>query len=473
MIYFIAFASLWAQVIGLIGHNGILPARYFLAAARQQMGVTAYRLLPSFCWFNADDWFLQFLCGGGTVLSVGLLLGVAPVPLLLTLWASYLSLVTVGRDFLGFQWDALLLETGFLGIFFAPLQIRPQFSRESRPSWIVLCLLKWLLFRLMFSSGVVKLASGDPAWRSLNALNYHYETQPLPNWISWYMYQLPVWFHRASTATMFAIELFVPFLIFAPRRLRHAACALFIFLQLLIMATGNYAFFNLLTIALCILLLDDAVWVSSLKRWRSSEILPVIPASNPSPRWPAWITVPLAAIVLSISLFLMLGGVRVRVNWPKPIEKFYGWVAPFASLNSYGLFAVMTTSRPEIVIEGSDDGLSWHEYEFKYKPGDLARRPPWVAPHQPRLDWQMWFAALGNYQDNPWFVNLCKRLLQGTPEVLGLLAKNPFPGAPPRLIRAVLYEYHFTDFATRRSTGRWWRREMKGLYCPVLQLPGR
>jgi lipase maturation factor 1 len=349
-IYFMAFASLWTQVIGLNGHNGILPAHFFLATARQQMGPTAYRLLPSFCWFDADDWFLQFLCGGGTLLSVGLILGVAPVPLLLILWAAYLSLVTVGRDFLGFQWDALLLETGFLGIFLAPLQILPKFSRESHPSRTVLGLLKWLLFRLMFSSGVVKLASGDAAWRSLTALSYHYETQPLPNWISWYMYQLPVWFQRASTAMMFAIELFVPFLIFAPKRLRYAACALFIFLQLMIMVTGNYAFFNLLAIALCIPLLDDAFWVSLLRRCRFKEFLPEIPAANPSWRWPAWITAPLAAIILSISLFIMFDVLRLGVNWPKPIEKLYGWVGPFASLNSYGLFAVMTTSRPEIII---------------------------------------------------------------------------------------------------------------------------
>jgi lipase maturation factor 1 len=472
-IYFIAFASLWTQLIGLIGHNGILPAHYFLAAARQQMGPTVYRLLPTFCWFSANDWFLEFLCGGGTLLSVGLIFGITPVALLFILWAFYLSLVTVCRDFLSFQWDALLLETGFLGIFLAPPQILPKFSRESHPSRTVLGLLRWLLFRLMFSSGVVKLASGDTAWRNLTALNYHYETQPLPNWISWYMHQLPAWFQQASTATMFVIELFVPFLIFAPRRLRYAACAFFIFLQLMFMATGNYAFFNLLAIALCIPLLDDVVWLSLLQRWPFKSSLPVIPAADSSWRWPAWVITPIAAIILSITVFLMFDVLRVHVNWPRPIEKLYSWIAPFASLNSYGLFAVMTTSRPEIIIEGSNDGVSWHEYEFKYKPGELTRRPPWVAPHQPRLDWQMWFAALGNYQDNPWFLSFCKRLLQGAPEVLDLLAKNPFPGASPRLLRAVLYEYHFTDFAARRTNGTWWGRERKSLYCPVLQLPRR
>ena len=451
-VYLVAFASLWTQVLGLMGQRGILPAAGYLQLARQQIGLDAYRLVPTLCWFNTSDAFLQFLCGGGAALSLLLIFGIAPALILFLLWAFYLSLSSVSQEFLNFQWDALLLETGFLAIFLAPLQLRLKAGTQPPPSRVILWLLRWLLFRLMFSSGAVKLISGDPAWRNFTALTVHYETQPLPTWIGWAMHQLPVWFHSFSCGVMFAIELLVPFSIFGPKRIRHIGCAILIAFQVLILVTGNYCFFNWLTILLCLLLLGAAE--QGIKTTRG--------------RWPIWIIGPVAAGVILASTAEMIGTLHLPMRWPKPVAQMMDFLIPFRSVNSYGLFAVMTTSRPEIVVEGSEDGANWLPYEFKYKPGDLKRRPDFVAPHQPRLDWQMWFASLGSYQGNPWFLNFCMRLLQGSPEVLALLKENPFPQKPPRYIRASLYDYRFTDLHTLRSEGTWWRRMPKGFYCPVL-----
>jgi len=467
VIFLIAFVSLGVQIRALVGSKGILPAYYFLNVAKERIGPEAYRLLPTLCWFNSSDFFLDFLCWGGALLSIVLLVGFAPPLILFLLWAFYLSLLIVCRDFLGFQWDALLLEVAFLSIFLAPLQILPKAERESAPPPIVLWLLRWLLFRLMVSSGIVKLMSGDPTWRNLTALDYHYETQPLPTWTSWYMDHLPFWFQKTSVLGMFTIELAVPFLIFGPRRCRHIAFACLVGFQLLIIGTGNYAFFNWLTIALCVLLIDDAVWI------RLAELFGLHPrvAIHPSRGWPKSLLAPVAAVVMSVTAWLLWDELRLPTGWLTPVERLYGWLAPINSLNRYGLFAVMTTERLEIVVEGSDDNVSWLPYEFKYKPGELSRRPQFVAPYQPRLDWQMWFAALGSYRENLWFMNLCRRLLEGSPTVLALMSGNPFGNAPPKYIRAILYQYHFTDSAQREKDGTWWSREQKGLYCPVFSLP--
>ena len=335
-------------------------------------------------------------------------------------------------------------------------------------------LYRWLVFRLIFMSGVVKLSGGDPTWHRLTALTYHFETQPLPTWIGWLAHHLPEWFQRFSAGSMFAIELIVPFFIFGPRRIRALACGAFLFLQMLIFLTGNYCFFNLLAALLCLCLVDDSAW---LKSWRDSMTTAIRRVSFgkvgvAAPRWPRWILVPLTVVILFMSSLSLIGAFRVRVDWPVWVEKTYALFLPFRSINGYGLFQVMTISRSEIVIEGSRDGVEWLPYEFKYKPGDLKRRPLWVQPHQPRLDWQMWFAALGGVRQNPWFAGFCLKLLQGSPDVLALLEKNPFPDKPPRYLRAVVYDYHFTDFATLRREGTWWTRQRKGLYCPVLTLAG-
>ncbi|MBI4057557.1 MAG: lipase maturation factor family protein [Elusimicrobia bacterium] len=478
LIYLCAFISLWAQVDGLIGHNGILPAQDFLKAAHTQFGAQAYHAWPTLCWLNSSDAFLHVLCGGGAFLSLLLVAGVAPGPILFLLWAFYLSLTAVGREFLSFQWDILLLETGFLAMFFAPWprppgypggrpwRLWPKFSHESPPSLVVLWLMRWLLFRLMFQSGSVKLLSGDVSWRNWTALTYHYETQPLPTWIGYYAHQLPVWFHRFSVGVMFGIELVVPFLIFFPRRVRLVACALLAFFQILIGLTGNYCFFNLLTLALCLLLLDDAFLRGAIPKNRAALFSFPEPCRPPS--WRALLVVPLAAVVLWLSALQMYG--RFSGKLPSVGMSLYRNLSPFYLTNGYGLFMVMTTTRPEIIVEGSTDGKVWIEYSFKWKPGDPGRRPKFVEPHQPRLDWQMWFAALGSYQNNPWFMNFLAQILLGSPEVLSLLETNPFPHSPPRYLRALLYEYHFTPLAEKHASGHWWKRELKGLYCPIASL---
>jgi lipase maturation factor 1 len=520
LIYLIAFVSLWGQIRGLVGSNGILPADAHMQLMRHQaevqhVGLDRYHLVPTLCWCNATDGFLTLQCAAGATLAVVLIIGIAPAPCLFLLWLIYLSLATVCREFLAFQWDNLLLETGFLAIFLAPLQRWPKSSRAAPPSRLVLWLLRWLLFKLMFQSGCVKLLSGDLTWRHLAVLTFHYETQPLPTWIGWFEHQLPARAQQASAAAMFGIELLVPFLIFAPRRLRLFACLVLVAFQVLIFLTGNYCFFNLLTIALCLLLLDDAALRAFLPAKYRNLLSGAVPqplgaggtacspgtgeAHPPSPdtdsvhpqppnasaagpaialqrsarsfcTWPVQITVPLAIIALVTSLVQFSFLFRVPVPWPRPVMAAYTWLEPLRTFNSYGLFAVMTTTRSEIIIQGSNDRITWRDYEFPYKPGDVKRRPSFVAPHQPRLDWQMWFAALGTYRDNLWLINLGVRLLQGSPQVLALFERNPFPGAPPRYIRALVYDYRFTNLAARRRSGAWWSRQEKGIYLPAVSL---
>ena len=476
VIYLIAFVSLWAQIIGLVGSNGILPAKSTMGIAQRQveaqkLGADRYHLAPTLCWFDSSDGFLKAQCAAGAGLALLVIVGIAPAPCLFLLWLIYLSLSTDSREFLSFQWDLLLLQTGFLAIFLAPLQVWAGVSRAAPPSRLVLWLLRWLLFQLMFESGCVKLVSGDSAWHHLTALNSYYQTQPLPTWIGWYAHQLPAWAQKASAAAMFGIELFAPFLIFAPRRPRQFACWAFVLLQVLIFLTGNYCFLNLLTIALCVLLLDDAALMRFLPGRLHGLASPTPQPSTPKLwRWPSQVTIPLACISLAVSLMRLGGLSRLPIPWPTPLLGMYVWLSPLRTFNSYGLFAAMPTSRREIIIEGSNDGVTWLEYEFKCKPGDVKQRPKFVVLQQPRLDWQMWVAGLGSYQNNPWLVSFCARLLDGSPGVLGLLERDPFPNKPPRHVRAVVYEYHFTDSATRRKTGAWWRREKMGDYMPPLSM---
>jgi hypothetical protein len=343
----------------------------------------------------------------------------------LVLW---LSLCSVGQNFLPFQWDLLLVEAGFLAIF----------ADSGR---VMVYLFRWLLFRLMFFSGLVKLMSRDPVWRNLTALDYHYWTQPLPNPVAWLMSQLPLTVQKTSTAFVFVAELLAPLLFFAPRPVRRLAAWATIGLQVLIILTGNYAFFNFLTIAL-------AMWLF---------IEPERSRLSPG-------KIALAVLIGVVSGMVSLE--QLSLPLPPGGGELMHLVRPLGIVNPYGLFASMTTTRPEIIVEGSRDGVEWQAYEFRYKPGDPNRMPPVVAPHQPRLDWQMWFAALGTYQDNRWFVNFMERLLQGEPSVLRLLRYNPFGEKPPKYIRARLYQYRFTRWGERG----WWKREERGIYFPAVSL---
>ena len=444
LIYLIAFASLVPQIGGLIGSHGILPAHDYLETVRSEYGRSAYTLLPTLAWLSSRDAFLHGMVWSGIVLALLLLLRILPVPATIGLYLLYLSIDTIGQAFYSFQWDALLLETGFAAILVAPWGLRPSY--RTPPSRIAVWVFRFLIFRLMLESGAVKLLSGDPAWRSLTALNYHYETQPLPTPAAWYVHHLPVLFQTISVAGVFAAEIIVPFLFLTTRRLRIAAASITIAFQLLIALTGNYTFFNLLTILLCVFLFD-------------------VKTSQGS--WSSWT---LGVTLIGIGLLQLLTMFGIPRNLPEPAASLDLQAETFHIVNHYGLFAVMTTSRSEIVIEGSDDGQQWTAYEFKYKPGDAQRRLPWVAPYQPRLDWQMWFAALSGYRNNPWFSQLMLRLLQGSPSVTSLLAGNPFSGKPPRFVHAVTYDYHFSDSATRRNTGAIWTRSYIGEYFPAVSL---
>jgi len=473
LIFLIAFVSLWVQIDGLIGSNGITPVREFLPAARAQLGDRALSILPTLCWFNSSDVFFHFLCGGGVILSLVLIVGIAPALSLVGLVAFYLSLTIAGQTFLSFQWDILLIEIGFLSIFLAPWRLWPKRGVDPPVSRAALFLLKVLLFKLLVMSGVVKLTSGDDSWWDLTALDYHYWSQPLPTVIGWWADQSPEWFKKFSVAFCLVVEIIVPFFIWAPRRLRLIAGGLLVFLQMMIAATGNYCFFNLLTIALCLLLIDDAVWRQengTFTRLREAT------ARQADRRYKHWdrLSNYAAAIVIVLTLPLnvrvIYSAFEPEAEWSQLLGRMYARAETFRIVNGYGLFRVMTKDRREIVIEGSADGIDWQPYEFKWKPGDVNRAPGWCAPHQPRLDWQMWFAALGSYRQNPWFVQLVISLLHGKPQVAALFERNPFPQNPPSYVRAALYRYRFTTAEEHRETGAWWKRQELGEYLPSVSL---
>jgi lipase maturation factor 1 len=413
--YLLAFLSLVPQIIGLVGEHGILPVQTY------------------------SDTSLLLMCWSGALLAAGLIFGLVPVPATIGLYVLYLLLDLAGQDFLSFQWDALLLEAGFAAILLAPFGFRPSYSQQ--PSTLALWVQRLLIFRLMLESGLVKLQSGDPAWRGLAALDFHFETQPLPTPAAWYAHHFGGTAHKVMTAGVFFVELAVPFLFLMPRRLRITGAWITIVFQLLIAITGNYAFFNILTIVLCFTLFDD----QHLRRFIPARIREK--AGERVSMMRPWR--PVVAVVSVVLIFFGITGER-----PQSLR-------PFQVVNRYGLFAIMTTARPEIIIEGSDDGAEWKAYEFKFKPG-----PGWVAPYQPRLDWQMWFAALGSYQENPWFEALMVRLLEGSSDVVGLFRTNPFPDKPPRFVRALVYDYHFSG----RGSGEWWTRELLGNYFPMASL---
>jgi hypothetical protein len=471
LIYLIAFGSLATQVIGLIGAHGILPAADYFDRLFETVGTAAYRDYPSLLWLSSSDLTLRVLCTAGIALSGLLVAGVAPAVVLPLLWVSYLSLTIGGQTFLAFQWDTLLLEIGLLACFYAPSGWRPTLATETPPSPAARWLIWWLLFCLMFLSGITKVASGDPAWANLTALTYHYQTQPLPLWTGWYLHQLPTWVHQAAAASMFAVELLLPWMVFAPPRFRHwrlAACAGLLLLQVAIGLTGNYGFFSLLTAALCLTLVDDQAWRRILPLgtagW-SDRSAPVGPVAGGWRR--RLVSVGALALfglggltfVAEINRDLQRSGrPSLDLTWSEPILT---WVRPLRSVNGYGLFRVMTQKRPELVVEASMDGATWSEWNLRWKPGPPTRRPAFVSPHQPRLDWQFWFAALDPRGDGYWLSRLLVRLLEDEPSVTALMGERPFPaGGRPRYLRFAYYDYRYTSWSERAETGAWWHREL-------------
>lgn len=442
----VAFLSLAVQLRGLYASDGILP----IAEVAEQLSSRGapFRRVPTVFRLGASDRVLWTVVVAGTAASLLVTVDVLTLPALVVAWVSYLSFSTVGREFLSYQWDVLLLEV---------LVIAAVVAVRLPPPEPVLWLLWFFLFRFMVQSGAAKLLSRDPTWRDGTAVVHHHQTQPLPTRFAWHLHQLPPVVHRATTRAVLAIEIGVPFLLVLPWPWRAVPVVLLLVLQLAIMVSGNYGFFNLLAIVLLVPLVPDAVW--------SAAGVPDVATSGAGPV-AAGIAVAAALALLAVNALRTASTVLHR-PW---ITEVLAALAPFRLGNRYGLFAVMTTSRPEIVVEASHDGQEWTRYRFDHKPTDPRRPPRWNAPHQPRLDWQMWFAALGTLDRNAWLLRFAERLLQGSRPVVGLLADGPDPDDPPSVVRAQLYDYAFTDRETRRRTGRWWETTRVGSYMPPLTL---
>lgn len=460
--YTLAFVSLAVQIQGLVGERGILPNGAWFRALAGRPGV-GFADVPSLCWGDGcGDAALLALAWGGAAAGILLAVGVLPWLAACVCFAAYLSLLGAGQLFLGYQWDGLLLETGFLTLLLAPpLALTPRSAAwHTEPPRVAIWLFRWLLFRLVWSSGVVKLASGDASWCSLTALSFHYETQPLPVWTSWWMHQLPHGLQRVMTFGTLAAELLLPLGYFGPRRLRLFAAAGTVALMLGIAATGNYGFFNLLTIALCLSLLDDDLLP---RGWRA-------PAGPPAPRALARGVLAVGVLLVSLSVPPLVLAFDRGSPMRDPLIGVYRLQRGFHLVSSYGLFAVMTTERPEIGVEGTRDGTTWHPYVFRWKPGDPQRAPRFAGPHMPRLDWQLWFAALEGAERVRWLRFFAARLLEPSPEVLALLEDDPFDGEAPRAVRVRVDDYRFTDVATRRATGALWQ-VARGRVAFELQAP--
>ena len=450
LIYFSAFASMVVQIEGLVGANGILPAVTKLALIEQFYPDQKFWHMPTVFWFDASDFMLKLVCYLGMAAASLLLLNVFTRTVLIVCYVLYLSIVEVGQDFTHFQWDVFLLEIGFLAIFL------------TWGSGIIVLLFRWLLARFMFMGGVVKIASGDTSWANLSALSFHYETQPLPSPVAYYAHHLPLGFHKLCAGGVFFIELVVPFFVFMPRRFRIFACYAFVILQSVIILTGNYTFFNLLVILLCLFLLEDRdiarLFPDSLKAFvQQKKAMPGRVANTFAGLWAS-----IVMLICTSQIWLY----HVGMPTFEPIKLLLRTTSSYSLVNNYGPFAVMTTTRNEIIVQGSNDGQHWFDYQFKYKPGKLDSELGWNIPHQPRLDWQMWFAALGAPRKGSWFDGFLNKLLQGSPQVLSLLDENPFPDKPPVYIRALLYHYIYTSHEQRKNNGRVWQRQQGRIYWP-------
>ena len=456
LVYLAAFVSFAVQAQGLIGSHGILPVSELVDNIAGRFGPERFFLVPMVFWINDSDTAIQAVCWAGAVLSLLLVLNVLPRLCLFLLFALYLSLLYAGQAFMTYQWDLFLLEMGFAAFLM---------SFATRPG---IWLLRWLMFRFMFMSGVVKLLSGDPNWWNMSALSYHFLTQPLPTTLAWYAAQLPPGVLKFATSTMFVVELVLPFFIFAPRRLRFIAAFGFLLLEVL---HPHHRQLQLVQSS------NHVAVPAAVRRRRVAKRAAAPPRSSCSRN----LVAPRPAVTAVVSVI----GAADRVLQPgadgaafrrrsrrRGRKRSAGWIGPLNVVSGYGLFSIMTTTRHEIVIEGSHDGVEWREYEFRYKPGDLTRAPPWNIPHQPRLDWQMWFAALDDPQRLPWFWRFLERLLQNEPTVTALLEDNPFADKPPLYVRAQFYDYTFPS-SEERAAGRWWDRRLLGSYFQPVHLKVR
>jgi lipase maturation factor 1 len=488
LIYFSAFYSLLFQIKGLIGPNGILPAADYLQAVNAALHAQSYWTVPTLLWFGASNGALTTLCWVGLVASLLVTVNLWPRASLLLCFLCFVSFVSVARDFSGYQSDGMLLEAGFIALFFAPAGLRPGLGADNPPSRASLFLLQWEWFRIYFESGVAKIGSGDLAWRQFTAMDDYYQNGPLPTWIGWYVQHLPHWFHASATFYTLLTELLIVWMLFLPRKFRVVCFFIVTPFEISIIATANYTFLNYLVLLLGVLLLDDwfLEWVLPL-RFRefihgksltttatASGVVARTP-ERPSARaeWRERFT-PLRRLFAGACLGLVFYSTTAQLLWmfvpglPLP-EAPVRALEPFRVTDTYGLFARMTHERYEIEFQGTLDGKTWLTYPFRYKPQALDKAPGIYAPYQPRFEWNLWFASLGVWQQSRFVIWTEERLLKNDPDVLALFASNPFADAPPREVRAIKYQYWFTDMQTKRATGNWWRREELGPYAPALE----
>ncbi|HUA02113.1 MAG TPA: lipase maturation factor family protein [Candidatus Aquilonibacter sp.] len=481
LIYFSVFYSLLFQIRGLIGPGGILPAGDYLQAVAA--AVHGYKLwyAPSLFWLGSSDRALMIVTWAGLIASALIVFNVWPRASLLVAWVCFLSFIATSRDFSSYQSDGMLLEAGFIALFFAPPGLRPGLGRAHAPSRASLFLLQWEGFRIYFESGIAKMASHDPTWRNFTAMDDYYQNAPLPTWIGWYVGHLPYWFHASAVFYTLAIELVLCFLIFLPRRFRIALFIIVLPFQTSIILTGNYAFLNYIVFCLGFLFLDDRFieWVAPqrVRALIDRERLPgPAVAGRPESAWTPLRQIfgPVRWTIAGICLGFVLYVTAAKLVWmlvpdaplpQRPVEV----LEPFRIANQFGLFAVMTHQRYEIEFQGSTDGKTWTPYEFRYKPQALDKAPGIYAPYQPRFEWNLWFASLGAWPEYRFVVWTEERLLTGSPDVRELFRGNPFPNAEPQEVRAVIYQYWFTDMKTKRETGMWWRRDLLGDYAPALE----
>lgn len=447
VIFFFAFAPFIFQMKGLLGKNGILPIGEYLSFISSRYGKKGYYYIPTLFWLNSSNSMLLAVVISGTILSVLLAFNVYPLLLLPLLYILYLSIISAGQDFLGFGWESFLMEITCNAFFL---------NLVSPPNPLVWVSLNLLLFRFHFQAGISKFLSRDENWRAMSALQYHYMTQPLPNTQAWFLHRFPLWFHRVSCALMFFIELVVPLAIFWSEDFRFIAWIFLASLQVIIWFSGNLSYLNHMTFAFCTILISDSYFQKII-----GSTINTPASSNPIMETIAWVVGGALIVLQGISLW----------NYFMPHARFgriLESLQPFHLINRYGIFAVMTTKRYEIVVEGSEDGNEWREYIFRYKPSELSHRPRRISPYQPRLDWQAWFLPFTSYEYCWWFQSFLARLLDNSADVVGLMRINPFPEKPPKYVRALIYDYDFTDWATLKKEGTWWKRNYVGAYSPIL-----
>jgi hypothetical protein len=462
LVFFSAFGSLAFQIHALVGDRGILPAGALLEAVRRaEPGIARFLDVPTLLWLSTSDRALSLLVGAGLAGSLALFLNVAPRASAVLCTVLYVSWVSVGRDFAGYQSEGMLVEAGVAAALLAPRGFRPALGAAHPPTLVAVALLRWEWFRIWFESGIAKLASGDPEWRSLRAMDHYYETGPLPTWLAWWAHHLPRSVHTATTLVTLLAECGLVLLPWFFPRSRKAVVLLCTLFQLGILLTANYAFINWITLALGLLWLDD----DALAR------VPLPVPEGPAVADRGRLRRAVHGVLGAWLAYASLGAFAFR-GMPRDLA----WVAgpatvlrPFRLANAYGLFAVMTPGRFEIEVQGSRDGTTWTPYPFRYKPQDPREAPGFFAPYQPRFDWNLWFCSLGTWEDCPLLFEAEARLLQGEPHVTALFRADPFHGDPPRFARAVLFQYWFTTPEERVTSGAWWRREELGPFGPTLE----